>query len=516
MKTIFLIVLCFFIVPTATAQNSTGIFQQHAATGQPKLQGSVRYDANLQAYFLKGAGENKQLNKDEGSYLYRELKGDFILTASFEFTGEKFNPNRIMGWMVRESIAEDAASIKAQVQGNGLTIIQKRAMQGAAIGPAEDVLYYAKKSTFQVIQLERQGKKITMRVANWGEPLQEVGAYDMPNLPDVVLAGLFTASNQPDLVEEIKVWNVRIDRPVEDVYHPHPEIRKKISFNQPVLGGRLETIRIDDGQRKVIYESKQRFEAPNWMPDGKSLLFNENGALFTIGLDGSNKQKLNTGTINQNNNDHGIAFDKKTLAISSAQPGKGGSYVYVLPLAGGEPRLVTQQSPSYWHGWAPNNQEVTIVAQRNGEKVFNLYKVNIHTGKETALTKNTSGHVDGPEYSPDGKYIYYNANPTGTMQLWRMKPDGTAKEQLTFDEYHNWFPHISPDGKWIAYISFPTTIEPDSHPFYQRVTLRIMPTAGGAPRVIAYLYGGQGTINVNSWSPDSRSFSFVSNSEAAE
>lgn len=150
---------------------------------------------------------------------------------------------------------------------------------------------------------------------------------------------------------------------------------------------------------------------------------------------------------------------------------------------------------------------------RDSSKIYNLYKVNINTKQETALTTNTSGHVDGPEYSPDGKYIYYNANVTGTMQVWRMKADGTAREQLTFDEYHSWFPHISPDGKWIAFISFPTDIEPNSHPSYKKVMLRLMPASGGAPKVIAYLYGGQGTINVNSWSPDSRKIAFVSNSE---
>jgi Tol biopolymer transport system component len=193
----------------------------------------------------------------------------------------------------------------------------------------------------------------------------------------------------------------------------------------------------------------------------------------------------------------------------------GGSWVYVLPLAGGTPKLVTEQSPSYWHGWATNNGEVTVVGQRNGSKIYNLYRVDVGSGKEVALTTNTAGHVDGPEYEPSGKYIYYNANPTGTMQIWRMKPDGSGKEQITFDQYHNWFPHISPDGKWIAFISFPTDIDPDSHPSYKRVMLRLMPTGGGAPRVIAHLYGGQGTINVNSWSPDSKFISFVSNSEKA-
>ena len=217
--------------------------------------------------------------------------------------------------------------------------------------------------------------------------------------------------------------------------------------------------------------------------------------LYTIPIEGGTPEKLNTGSAAKINNDHGISFDGKTLAISNSRDGMpgGGSSVYVLPLTGGEPKLLTEQTPSYWHGWNPNNKEVCFVAQR-GSRIYNLYKQDINGGKEIQLTFNTRGHVDGPEYSPDGKYIYYNANPTGTMQIWRMKPDGSGKEQITFDQYHNWFPHISPDGKWIVFISFPPDIDPNSHPSYQRVMLRLMPASGGAPRVMAYLFGGQGTL----------------------
>jgi Tol biopolymer transport system component len=152
------------------------------------------------------------------------------------------------------------------------------------------------------------------------------------------------------------------------------------------------------------------------------------------------------------------------------------------------------------------------VAQREGTG-YDLYKKSISGGGEIRLTNNKGSHVDGPEFSPDGKYIYYNGNQSGTMHIWRMKPDGTGKEQLTFDEYNNWFPHISPDGKWIVYLAFPPDIPVDSHPSYKRVTLRLMPVNGGPAKVIAYLYGGQGTINVPSWSPDSKSIAFVSNSQ---
>ncbi len=483
----------------------TGIFTNHADIGNPKIKGSAQYDEGAQSYTLKGGGYNIWFNRDEFHYLYKKISGDFILTANFAFTGsDTGNAHKKMGWMIRPSLDEAAQEICATYHRNGLTVLQWRALRGAYMRDPEDEIP-TQKQHYDVIQLERTGKKLIMRVANAGEPLQEVGSHDMPDMPDTIFAGLFVCAHDSAALGEAKVWNVRIDKPVPYTY----------AERNGALGCRLEIMNVFDGTRKVILEAPYRFEAPNWMPDGKKLLFNQKGGLYTIPIEGGDTTRLNTGSANNCNNDHGISFDGKMLAISSGRPGLPGygSTVYVLPLTGGEPKIITEKTPSYWHGWSPNGKDVAFVAQR-GTNIFNLYKVNINGGPEIPLTTNTTGHVDGPEYSPDGKYIYYNANPTGTMQIWRMKPDGTEKEQITFDEYHNWFPHISPDGKWMVFISFPVDIDPNSHPAYKRVMLRLMPlTTAGAPKVIACLYGGQGTLNAPSWSPDSKYIAFVSNSQ---
>ncbi|HMJ70863.1 MAG TPA: hypothetical protein VK508_18300 [Cyclobacteriaceae bacterium] len=500
--TLFIFLLTSII---SLGQAPVGAFQGAADVGNPKIAGSSRYDDKTQEYIIKGAGANVWFNRDEFHYMYNKIKGDFILTANFEFNGAGKNPHRKVGWMVRSSVEPESAHASAVVHGDGLITLQWRELRGAFMRDPEDEVFFKKKKA-QVIQLERSGNTITMRIANPGEPLQLVGSHEFQGLPEEAVAGLFICSHEADVSEEARIWNVRIDQPVADGYNPGRD---------GYIGCRLELLDVTSGARKIIHEIPGRLEAPNWMPDGKNLLFNQDGSIFKIPVEGGTPEKLNTGTVDRNNNDHGISFDGKLLAISSGRQGLpgGGSTVYVLPIGGGTPKQITEATPSYWHGWAPNNKEVLYVGQRGEKTPYHIYRAPINGGPEVALTNHTNGHVDGPEYSPDGKYIYYNGSQSGTMQIWRMKPDGSGKEQLTFDDYNNWFPHISPDGKWIAYISFPGDIDPDSHPSYKRVTLKLMPTTGGAPKVIAYLYGGQGTINVPSWSPDSKRLAFVSNSK---
>jgi Tol biopolymer transport system component len=206
-----------------------------------------------------------------------------------------------------------------------------------------------------------------------------------------------------------------------------------------------------------------------------------------------------------------ISFDGKMLGISHhSVDDEGKSMVYTVPITGGVPKKITTLGPSYFHSWSPDGKYLLYTGGRNDQ--YDIYKIPTKGGKEIKLTTST-GLDDGPEYTPDGKYIYYNSTETGRMQIWRMKPNGTKHEQITNDDYNNWFPHISPDGKWIVYLSFMNDIKPDDHPFYKHVYLRLMPAAGGPSKVIAYIYGGQGTINVPSWSPDSKMIAFVSNTE---
>ena len=205
------------------------------------------------------------------------------------------------------------------------------------------------------------------------------------------------------------------------------------------------------------------------------------------------------------NNDHGFSPDNKQIVISDQSEYDNKSRIYTLPIDGGIPKLVTDKGPSYWHGWSPDGKTLAYCAERNGQ--YDIYSISVEGGNETQLT-HAEGLDDGPDYSPCGKFIYFNSVRSGRMQIWRMNTDGSEQTQLTDDEYNDWFPHPSPDGKWIVFVSYENGIE--GHPANKNVLLRMMPSECGEVQVLTKLFGGQGTMNVPSWSPDGRNVAFVS------
>jgi len=263
----------------------------------------------------------------------------------------------------------------------------------------------------------------------------------------------------------------------------------------------------------VIYYAPGRFEAPNWARDGSYFLFNRNGHLEKLNVTDGAPEIIDTGGQNRLNNDHGLSPDGTQLAISdnsqATKTTEGNpshdSLVYVVGSSGGTPRQITKNAPSYWHGWSPDGQTLAFVGQRNGE--FDIYAIPVSGGDERRLTT-AKGLDDGPEYSPDGHYIYFNSERTGHMQIWRMKSDGSGQEQVFSDDYNDWFPHISPDGKWMVFLTYQRDVT--GHPENKNVMLQLMNLENQKIAVLANLFGGQGTINVPSWSPDSKSLAFTS------
>lgn len=273
----------------------------------------------------------------------------------------------------------------------------------------------------------------------------------------------------------------------------------------------LEVLDVITGQRSTIREFDCRIEAPNWTKDGRWLVFNSHGLLYRIDASGrGNVRLIDTAYLENCNNDHLLSPDGKTIAVSaSSDHEKRSSYIYILPIEGGNPRLITPYGPSYLHGWSPDGKTLAYCAFRTGG--MDIYTIDIGGGEEVRLT-DAEGLDDGPEYSPDGEYIWFNSARTGLMQVWRMRPDGSEQTQITFDDTRNaWFPHVSPDGQWVVYLAYRKgDVEAGQHLADKHVELRLMPSAGGEPKTIAELFGGQGSINVNSWAPDSKRVAFVS------
>ena len=270
----------------------------------------------------------------------------------------------------------------------------------------------------------------------------------------------------------------------------------------------LETVDVATGERTVRKRFDSLIEAPNWLPDGNTLLYNAGGSLWLFDLASGESRKVDTGSAARCNNDHVLSPDGRQVGLSSAGP-EGRSLVYVAPLSGGEPRLVTPVGPSYLHGWSPDGRTLAYCAERGGE--FDIYTMPVEGGEETRLT-DAPGLDDGPEYSPDGRYIWFNSVRSGLMQVWRMDAGGRNQTRMTWDEESNcWFPHLSPDGKQVVYIAYKKgDVAPGDHPPCKHVEIRLMDADGSNTRTLVRLFGGQGTLNVNSWSPDGTKLAFVS------
>jgi hypothetical protein len=483
------------VLTAFSQQTPLGLFEGQADIGQIKNPGSTTYDAEKQEYTIAGSGMNMWFDRDEFHLAWKRLKGNFIVRTRAHFIGKGVDPHRKLGWIVRSSLDTSATHINAALHGDSLVALQFRRTAG---GPTEEVRS-SRKGT-DVIQLERKGKTYIMSVANFGDTFASEQVTDLA-LGDEVYVGLFVCSHNKDVIEKAVFRDVRIVVPPKDDYVPYRDY----------IGSNLEILDIASGNRKIIHRSPESLQAPNWTPDGKALIYNHNGKLYRFGLAKNEPEVINTDFATSNNNDHVLTFDGKMLGISHhSKDDNNQSIIYTLPVQGGTPKRVTAKGPSYLHGWSPDNKFLIYTAERNGD--YDIYKISAKGGEEMRLT-DAKGLDDGSEYTPDGKYIYFNSVRSGTMQIWRMKPDGSQQEQITDDEFNNWFPHISPDGKWMVFLSYNKDVAPGDHPFYKQVYLRLMPFEGGKPKVIAYVYGGQGTINVPSWSPDSKKIAFVSNTD---
>jgi TolB protein len=481
---------CVFVLSggwsSQQAQSSVlGEFEGQTDVGNTARSGSADYAAARKEYRVAGGGANMWWTTDAFHFVWRRMSGDLTLSADVRLLGQGSQPHRKAGWVVRQGLQPDSPYVSAVVHGDGLTSLQYREVKGGPTLEVRSALVAP-----PMIRLQRRGDTFTLAAGREGEPFDTAGSAKVV-LHDPVYVGLAVCAHDAEALESALFSRVAVSG------------QAAASPQEPALESSLEIISPDGTGRRVIYRARSHLEAPNWSRDGKFLIFNSGGKLYTLPARGGEPRLLNTGTAVHCNNDHGLSPDGRLLALSNSP--RNASLVYVVSITGGEPRLVVSRGPAYWHGWSPDGKTLAFVAERAGN--FDVYTVPVAGGEEKRLTE-AAGLDDGPDYTPDGKYIYFNSERTGFMQIWRMRADGSEQEEVTDDGYADWFPHPSPDGKWLVFLSYDKSVT--GHPPNKEVSLRIMPLAGGKPRILARLFGGQGTINVPSWSPDSKHLAFVS------
>lgn len=480
--------LCATLLLSCTP--SLGEFEGQTDIGHVVKDGSASYDAASQTYTVTGGGEHMWYDTDQFHFVWKQVSGDVSIAADIDIHEYGVHPHRKGFVMVRQDLDTDAAYANAAVHADGLTALQYREAKGAQTHEIQTNVTGPKR-----VRLEKSGQYVSMLVGDDPASMHAAGGSFRMELTDPFYIGIGVAAHDSTKAETAVFSNVEIKPLVLDM------------AAEPVLESTLERIDIENMNRRVVYQTTGHIEAPNWTHDGNHFIFNSEGLLYKLPVEGGEPEQIDTGILDGVNNDHGISPDATELVISDGSQGDEGSRIYLMPFEGGTPRLITPLGPSYWHGWSPDGKTLAYVARRDVADHFDIYTISVNGGPETRLT-DAEGLDDGPDYTYDGKYIYFNSVRTGTMQIYRMKPDGSEQEQVTFDAYNDWFPHPSPDGQWIVFVSFMPEVE--GHPPNKDVMLRLMPIGGGEVQTIAKLFGGQGTINVPSWSPDSKHVAFVS------
>ena len=494
-----LLLVVLVILPTLLAAQTpdrpVGIFEGESDIGVTLHPGATVYDATAKSYTITAAGENMWLATDAFHFVWKKAAGDIAITSDIRFPKPGGSEHRKAALIFRQDLDADGVYADAALHGSGMTALQYRMEKTT---PTRDIEFNIDAPVR--LRLEKRGDLFTLYLSNKGEPLHPAGAAIKLHLEGNFYAGLGVCSHNKDVTETAVFANVSIeplDPPATD---------------KTVLYSTLQSLSIEPDFRRAIvaYAAQGYFEASNWSHDGQSLIFDQGGKIMTVPVDGGTPKALEIGGLTSCTGSHGFSPDGKWLAVS-CKPAEGSPLtpavrVFVVPASGGAPRLVTEHPNSYWHSWSPDGK--TILFTRPVDGSLNIWSIPAAGGEEVQVTQG-KGISDDPDYSGDGKYIYFNSDRGGAyMQIWRMLADGTKPEQVTFDQRNNWTPHPSPDGKWVVYLSYDKDTK--GHPSNKDIKLQLMSAGEGKVSTLVDLVGGNGSFNVPSWAPDSHHLSYVS------
>jgi len=455
------------------------IFESHTDIGPGLHPGSLVYDPASRTYTISGSGENMWFASDAFHFVWKKVSGDVTLSADIAILGQGGDPHRKAVLMIRQELDPDSAYADAALHGDGLTSLQSREAKGAATHEIQAGVKAPAR-----LRLSKRGDYFHISTApEAGAPLQPAGGWMKVPLREPFYVGLGVCAHNKDVVEKAVFSNV--------------ELTAATSSGKPQLFSTLETITVSSTDRRVAYLASGRIETPLWTPDGSSLLFTDNGKLRRVPSSGGQPEDLPFSVTRF----YGISPDGKRIAFTSDSQ----SRVYLAALPDGKPERLTKNSPSRFHAWSPDGNSIIFSGERQRKSA--ILNISAEEGKETLLISGP-GVYDNPEYSPDSRYIYFNSNRDGSMQIWRVHSDGIGQEQITSDDMSSWFPHPSPDGKSLAFLSAPAASQ--TPPRDAEVLLRVMSLADRKIKLLGRLTGGEGSFELPSWSPDSRRLAFVS------
>ncbi|TIX52028.1 TolB family protein [Alteraurantiacibacter aquimixticola] len=483
------------------AAEPVGQFDDHADIGEPSHEGAVTLDG--ESYRITGGGANIWGEADVFHYAWTQRSGDLHISADIAFEGEGGDPHRKAGVMIRQNLTPASPYADVMVHGDGLVALQYREVQD---GPTRQITSAGPHRG--AVRLEREGDFVYFSVEGEDGALEHAGGSFRIPFQAPYLVGLAVSAHDDAVSETAMFSDVTLDVP-QLAYVPDTGYAAQVEAT-------LELMEVGGAQsRRVIRHFDGKIEAPNWSLDGETLYYNSGGRIYAIPVGGGESVEIDTGRHVDNNNDHGLSPDGTQMVISDQIEPDNLSRIHIVTLDGTQPVREIVNDPdarSYWHGWSPDGQTLAYVRVGANDDSYDIWAADVDTREISPLVV-APGVDDGPEYSPDGRHLYFNSTRSGAMALWRADADGSNPVQLTHDPARrDWFPHISPDGRWIAYISFGEDIALTDHPPNREdVQLRLLPTDGSAePVILTRLFGGQGTINVPSWSPDSSRIAFVS------
>lgn len=482
--------------PTRAAAGSVGIFQGQSDVGSVTPPGTALFDSGSGTYTLTSAGANTWYHVDGFHYLWKKVSGDFSLTADVAFPPAAYdhepNPHRKGILMFRQTLDAGAAYAALDVHGSGMTALQYRRERGA---DTEDIELNI--SQPKTVRIDKRGDVFTVYLSGGGEPLHQVGASVSLRLAGTYYVGLGAVSHDVDTTDKVRFSHIELQRP------------GAAQHSRPILYSTLRTLQTEDQfRRAMVIRSVPAFmESVNWLPDGKSLYVREDGQLERVALldppAGAAPQSITVGALVDCSGNYGISPDGRWLAVSCAEPGQADHQIYVLPAGGGDAgRKLTQATqPSFFHAWSADSRIIAFT--RGSASKADIFTIAAAGGAESRLTRDTVN--DGPDFSPDGQFIYFDSARSGTTQIWRMRPDGSQPEQITDDGNRNSSPHVSPDGRQLAFLSQ----QGNGTSRLGDAALKIMAFNDGLIRTLANFQGDRGSFAMYSWG-DVNHLAFVS------